>query len=103
MTKIIFSSKVTGEITDLDVSVNGKAITPEISDGGYAIKFTGNIPARSILVVTYKLVGMNGTDFSIVYSCFADDNEKKDPGKKSPINGTIISGNTIQQSLKINI
>lgn len=103
MAKIIFTSKVKGEITTVYASANGEPLAPKISSGVYSVDYTGNLPAGTVLQVIYKLVGMNGTDYSIEYKCSADGVQKSDPVNVSPINGTIKTGDNIIVMLNIKL
>jgi hypothetical protein len=90
MAEIIFNSTVNGGITDLDVKINDKLIPTDNSDGVYSIKYTIN---NCVIKIVYELTGMNGTDYTIDYTCLCDNVNKIDTTKRSPVSGTITSGN----------
>jgi hypothetical protein len=103
MATIIFTSKVTGGITDVYASVNGKPVAPKLSDSAYAVGYKGDLTAGTVLKVVYAIVAMNGTDYSIDYTCMEAGVKKSDPSKPSPVSGTIAAGNTITETLNIQL
>ncbi len=100
MAKITFNSTVKGTLTDLDVYIK-KLIPVENLNGSYSIKYSDDDSNDPNFTIVYELTGMNGTDYTIEYTCLCDNITKVDPVKRSPVSGTIRSGNYKKETINI--
>lgn len=94
-----FKATVTGNYTHLDVLIQNQ---PVPSPGG-KVKITENYSSHGILTVRFRISGLNGTDFKIVYSCKSDGNNTSDPNQPSPVEDSIEQNGFKEIKLKISV
>jgi len=80
-----FTATVTGSISDLDVMIQ-KELVP--SPGG-KVNVTENYIHHGNLSVRFRVSGLNGTDFKIVYRCTSSGELTADHNNPSPVEDTI--------------
>jgi hypothetical protein len=101
MATVKYDSTVTADEISLLVFANGHPISVEPDGGKWKFSFNGTIGPGKVLIITYKIEGLNATEYSISYKCTVDRVEKKDPEKESPVENSISEGNMKTETITI--
>ena len=93
-----FDSTVTevGTIDDLDVVIQGELVPSP----GFTVVYR-KVLSDAQLTVIYQISGLNGTGFSITYTCTSDGVGKSDPANPTGLKGTIMHNDYIEITLNI--
>lgn len=92
-----FSATVSGAYIDLDVLIQDELVS---SPGG-KVAITENYSDHGDLIARFRISGMNGTDFTIKYTCTSSGKAETDPAFPSPVDGTIVKNGFIEILLTI--
>ena len=95
-----FDSTVTspGAIDDLEIQIQGN----DVPSPGGVVSYRANLTDTQLTVV-YEISALNGTGYTITYTCTSDGASKSDPANPSPIKGTITSNDYIEITLNITL
>lgn len=94
--EVKFNATLVGSIDMLDVVIQGNLIPNQ----AFIVAYDQNMKTTK-LVVIFQISGLNGTGFTIQYSCTSAGKIKIDPLYQSDIIGTVANNGYIEICLNI--